>query len=201
MNPQKITETPARCWEYFHCSQKDCPAYEADDSHCWLRSGTYCHDEIQGEWYEKMEACISCDLFKENMDSQEWGKTLELISKQFEHYRTMVENEQKELKESQKKLQEFKISSVYLLKELDKKSQEVQEERDNLEKRVHERTRELLEAQNKLIQSTKMVAIGRFSSGIAHEINNPLGAIINFARTLLGNPEIKSQDRGMWNSF
>jgi len=48
--------------------------------------------------------------------------------------------------------------------------------------------------QTKLMQTSKMAAIGRFSAGIAHEINNPLGAIINLPRILLENPEIKKME-------
>jgi two-component system NtrC family sensor kinase len=37
---------------------------------------------------------------------------------------------------------------------------------------------ELKETQEKLVQSEKLAALGRFSSGIAHEIKNPLGIIL-----------------------
>lgn len=45
-------------------------------------------------------------------------------------------------------------------------------------------------AQQELIQSEKLSAIGRFASGIAHEIRNPLGNIMACAQYCLGKKEI-----------
>jgi signal transduction histidine kinase/DNA-binding response OmpR family regulator len=44
--------------------------------------------------------------------------------------------------------------------------------------------RQLQDAQQKLIQSEKMAAVGRFASGIAHEVKNPLGIILSGAELL-----------------
>ena len=38
--------------------------------------------------------------------------------------------------------------------------------------------KETEEYQNKLIESSKMASLGAMSSGIAHELNQPLGAIL-----------------------
>lgn len=40
---------------------------------------------------------------------------------------------------------------------------------------------ELQKAQNRLVQSEKLASLGRVTSGIAHEIKNPLNFVINFA--------------------
>ncbi|MBI2088433.1 MAG: hypothetical protein HYT78_06760 [Deltaproteobacteria bacterium] len=48
-----------------------------------------------------------------------------------------------------------------------------------LEKQVEERTAELREAQEKLIRTERLAAIGELSAGVAHELRNPLGAIKN----------------------
>lgn len=49
-----------------------------------------------------------------------------------------------------------------------------------LEHRVEERTRDLKEAQLALAQNQKLAALGRMSSAIAHEINQPITALRNY---------------------
>ena len=44
--------------------------------------------------------------------------------------------------------------------------------------------------QAKLAHSERMATIGRLVSGVAHEVNNPLAAILGFTDLLLENPEI-----------
>ncbi len=56
---------------------------------------------------------------------------------------------------------------------------------EELEKQVEERTRELKDAQGKLIQAEKLATIGTLAGGVAHEINNPLAAILTNAQMLL----------------
>ncbi|SEN12524.1 two-component system, NtrC family, C4-dicarboxylate transport sensor histidine kinase DctB [Pseudomonas sp. ok272] len=51
-----------------------------------------------------------------------------------------------------------------------------QRSREELERLVEERTRELRTAQDGLVQSAKLAALGQMSAALAHEINQPLTA-------------------------
>lgn len=64
--------------------------------------------------------------------------------------------------------------------------------------RLYEETRrayeDLTRTQEQLLQSEKMSAIGQLISGVAHELNNPLTAILGYAQ-LLENEELDERSR------
>jgi hemerythrin-like metal-binding protein len=82
-------------------------------------------------------------------------------------------------------------------------NQDLAETNLRLEDKVVERTRELStaneeltallkkveDAQNQLLQSEKMAAIGQLAAGVAHEINNPIGFVNSNLGTLRGYTE------------
>ena len=77
---------------------------------------------------------------------------------------------------------------------------ELKESNSLLERRVQERTaklenslQDLKQAQNLLIESEKLSALGQLSAGIAHELNTPLGAIISSNGILIDFLDHKQQ--------
>jgi PAS domain S-box-containing protein/putative nucleotidyltransferase with HDIG domain len=72
-----------RCWELFACNRTECPAYKSRNLKCWLFSGTFCRDEVQGKFIEKMDMCFGCRVFRTNMDLSSMEKTLRLAGEQF----------------------------------------------------------------------------------------------------------------------
>jgi signal transduction histidine kinase len=54
----------------------------------------------------------------------------------------------------------------------------------NLERKVEEATSRFKDAQRSLVIAQRLAATGTLAAGIAHEVNNPLGGMINAARRL-----------------
>lgn len=68
---------------------------------------------------------------------------------------------------------------------------------ESLESKVEQRTKELRDAQDELVQAGKMAALGRMSTAVVHELNQPLTAMRNYVaicRQLLDQPEMMSEN-------
>lgn len=82
-------------------------------------------------------------------------------------------------------------SEIRKSEELEKANEHINNVNQNLENMVNVRTEELKESlyklkatQNQLLISEKMVSLGKFAGGIAHEINSPLGATLTSAQLI-----------------
>lgn len=68
--------------------------------------------------------------------------------------------------------------------EISRKNTEIEAFNVELQSRVEQRTRELREAQERLLQSARLAAVGEMGAGLAHELNNPLAGILGLAQVL-----------------
>lgn len=81
--------------------------------------------------------------------------------------------------------------------ELEKAKGQLEELNKTLEHKVEERTRELVAAQEKLVRSERLAAIGQLASSVAHELRNPLGVMknviyyLNMLETVQNSAEVK----------
>ena len=64
---------------------------------------------------------------------------------------------------------------------------ENQESLDNHLKSLESANKQLKQAQEELIRTEKLASIGRFAAGVAHEVGNPLGAILGYTSILEKN--------------
>jgi signal transduction histidine kinase len=88
----------------------------------------------------------------------------------------------KELQQSQKNLESVIADLRQSEEELKSANELIEDYNKTLEAKVEQRTNELQDSQRRLLQSSKMAAVGQLAGGIAHEINNPLTVILGFAQ-------------------
>jgi PAS domain S-box-containing protein len=84
------------------------------------------------------------------------------------------------------------LSGIQALADSKRAESELAEHRERLEEIVEARTSELAESRDKLLRSERLASIGTLATGIAHEINNPLGIMMiaaDRAKRHAGDPE------------
>lgn len=69
-------------------------------------------------------------------------------------------------------------------KEIEEQHQQIVGFNEELQDRVERRTSQLLDAQDQLVRSGQLAAVAEVGAGLAHELNNPLAAILGTAQIL-----------------
>ena len=86
-----------------------------------------------------------------------------------------------------KLIEELKIANQKLQKQIEKEislKKEIKKINSELEKNIAEQSKKNIELSNSLHQNEAMASIGEISSGIAHDLNTPLGAIKTSAESI-----------------
>lgn len=63
--------------------------------------------------------------------------------------------------------------------------------------RIREAQERLLASQQQMVQSEKLASVGRMAAGLAHELGNPLSALLGYADILLKNQELGPEERDL----
>jgi two-component system, NtrC family, sensor kinase len=92
------------------------------------------------------------------------------------------------------------VSSAFndMLDNLQSATEELQNWSQQLEYKVQKKSEELGAAQNELIHIERIASLGKLSSSVAHEINNPLSGILVYTKLIhkqLSNPELDAPKR------
>lgn len=104
-------------------------------------------------------------------------------------------NMDKRLEESDGQLSDMnKVSRAFnhMLDKLDKANSELHVWSRQLEYKVQKKSKELKDTQNELIHIERMASLGKLSSSVAHEINNPLAGVLTY--TKLVQKQINKQE-------
>ena len=87
-----------------------------------------------------------------------------------------------------------------LAKSMLKMSNNIEKDRDIITKQIedlNEAYNKLKQMQDEIIKSEKFALVGQMTSGLAHEIGNPITSILGFSQLLLSSKELSNKDRDL----
>ena len=86
-----------KCHDFFNCRQVDCPAYASENTSCWLIDDTLCRKGGQDTMPTKVELCLTCPVFKANMDQAAMESSCAMLARQFTISREALQARDREL--------------------------------------------------------------------------------------------------------
>jgi signal transduction histidine kinase len=84
-----------------------------------------------------------------------------------------------------------------MTQELRRRDEEIRAFNEELQQRVEERTAELRIAQDQILRTRRLAALGSLGAGLAHELNNPMTAITGYLAILKKNVAVGSSQADM----
>lgn len=85
-----------------------------------------------------------------------------------------------------------------MLASINQSNRELQEWSNDLENKVRTKSEDIARTQNEIYQIERLASLGRLSSSVAHEINNPLAGVLTYAKLvsrILQNSELTEEKR------
>jgi two-component system NtrC family sensor kinase len=82
-----------------------------------------------------------------------------------------------------------------MAEDLSASRREVIEWSKKLEEKVVEKTQELGRTQRQVLHMEKMASLGKLSATVAHELNNPIGGMLTYARLVCRELDTQTLDR------
>jgi PAS domain S-box-containing protein len=101
--------------------------------------------------------------------------------------------------------QKGKISKfIEISRDITQRKIDEKQNHDYLVKMVEDRTRQLKETHERLLHQDKMASLGKLSSCVVHEINNPVAGILNLvmlSKRILKEDEIKQDELDLFDQY
>ena len=96
------------------------------------------------------------------------------------------------------------LKFIEISRDITKRKSDEKKTREHLQQMVEERTRQLKESHEQLLHQDKMASLGKLSSSVVHEINNPVAGILNLvllSKRILKEDSITESELGVFQQY
>ncbi len=96
------------------------------------------------------------------------------------------------------------VKFIEISRDITQRKADEKKTREHLQKMVEERTRQLKESHEQLLHQDKMASLGKLSSSVVHEINNPMAGILNLvllSKRILNEDSITQSELGVFQEY